>query len=273
MTGVDVMMPHYGRRDLAQETVRSVLAQDDPNWRLTIVDDSGDRPDDGFGSWCAELGDPRVRYRRNERNLGINRNFQRCVTLVEQELAVIVGSDDLMLPGYVGTVRRAYAAHPEVGIVQPGVEVVDERGERVRTLTDLTKRWVYAPRAAAPTVLAGEDLAVEPAARELAVLPLDLLAGRAAAAHRVPRGPVGRAGPRPGAGPGAGRRVAARRADRVLPLPAAPHVGVVRAGGRRAAVRRGAARSSRPPRTGWPRTAGRGPRGPRGGTSRPGSTR
>ena len=73
------MLPHFGRLDLAQETVRSVLAQDDPGWRLTVVDDSGELPDDGLGAWCAELGDPRVRYLRNGRNLGINRNFQRCV--------------------------------------------------------------------------------------------------------------------------------------------------------------------------------------------------
>lgn len=159
MTTVDVMLPHYGRLDLVQDTVRSVLAQDDPNWRLTIVDDSGELPDDGLAAWCAELGEPRLHYRRNAHNLGINRNFQECVSLVEHDLAVIIGSDDLMLPGYVGTVRRAFDDHPGVAIVQPGVQVVDEHGEPVRTLVDLSKRWVYAPRVSRPTVLAGEDLA------------------------------------------------------------------------------------------------------------------
>ena len=92
---VDVMLPHYGRLDLVQETVRSVLAQDDPGWRLTVVDDSGELPDAGLGAWCAGLGDNRVRYLRNARNLGINRNFQRCVELrpaipgVKNELLVL----------------------------------------------------------------------------------------------------------------------------------------------------------------------------------------
>ena len=53
MTPVDIMLPHYGRLDLVQQTVRSVLAQDDPNWRLTVVDDSGELPDDGLAAWCA----------------------------------------------------------------------------------------------------------------------------------------------------------------------------------------------------------------------------
>lgn len=153
------MLPHYGRLDLVQDTVRSVLAQDDPHWRLTVVDDSGDLPDQGLADWCAQLHEPRLRYLRNERNLGINRNFQRCTELVEHELAVIIGMDDLMLPGYVGTVRRAHAAHPEVAIVQPGVEIVDGDGAPVRTLVDLSKRWVYAPRVSTATVLGGEELA------------------------------------------------------------------------------------------------------------------
>lgn len=160
MTTVDVMLPHYGRLDLVQETVRSVLAQDDPLWRLTVVDDSRDLTDEALAQWCAELGDDRVRYRRNPRNLGINRNFQQCVDLVEHDLTVIIGNDDVMLPGYVGTVRRAHQEHPEVAFVQPGVEVVDADGEPARTLVDLSKRWVYAPRVSEPTVLAGQDLAV-----------------------------------------------------------------------------------------------------------------
>ncbi|MGE3285737.1 MAG: glycosyltransferase family 2 protein [Pseudonocardia sp.] len=155
---VDVMLPHYGRLDLVQETIRSVLAQEDPAWRLTIVDDSGDTTDDTFGRWCAALGDERVRYLRNPQNLGINRNFARCVELVDCELAVIVGSDDLLLPGYVATVRAAFAAHPEVAIVQPGVEVVGPDGLPARTLVDLSKRWIFAPRTTG--VLGGEALAV-----------------------------------------------------------------------------------------------------------------
>ncbi|MHA6619263.1 glycosyltransferase family 2 protein [Pseudonocardia sp. DLS-67] len=157
---VDVMLPHYGRLDLVQATIRSVLAQDDPNWRLTILDDTGESADGALAEWCAGLGDERVRYRLNPRNLGINRNFQQCVDLVEHDLAVLVGNDDLMLPGYVGTVRRAHAAHPDVAIIQPGVEVVDADGAPARSLVDLGKRWVYAPRVTDATVLSGQELAV-----------------------------------------------------------------------------------------------------------------
>jgi GT2 family glycosyltransferase len=160
VTTVDVMLPHYGRLDLVQATVRSVLAQDDPNWRLTILDDTGESADDALARWCTALDDERVRYRLNPRNLGINRNFQQCVDRVEHELAVIIGNDDLMLPGYIGTVRRAHAAHPRAAIIQPGVEVVGADGAPARSLVDLGKRWVYAPRVTEATEFAGQELAV-----------------------------------------------------------------------------------------------------------------
>jgi glycosyltransferase involved in cell wall biosynthesis len=154
------MLPHYGRLDLVQATIRSVLAQDDPNWRLTILDDTGESADDALADWCASLDDDRISYRLNPRNLGINRNFQQCVDLVEHDLAVIVGNDDLMLPDYIATVRRAHAAYPEAAIIQPGVEVVDADGAPARSLVDLSKRWVYAPRVTGATVYAGQELAV-----------------------------------------------------------------------------------------------------------------
>lgn len=154
---VDIMLPYYGPVDLMQATVRSVLVQDDPGWRLTVVDDG--YPEPGIPEWFAALGDERIRYLRNEQNLGSNRNYQRCVDLVEHDVLVIMGADDLMLPNYLSTVRAAFAEFPDATIVQPGVRVIDEHGASVRGLVDSAKRVIYAPRVSTRTELGGEDLA------------------------------------------------------------------------------------------------------------------
>jgi len=39
MTTIDIMLPYYGDVALMQNAVRSVIAQSDPDWRLTVVDD------------------------------------------------------------------------------------------------------------------------------------------------------------------------------------------------------------------------------------------
>jgi glycosyltransferase involved in cell wall biosynthesis len=154
----DIMLPYYGNVSYAQEATRSVLAQDDQDWRLTVVDDC--YCDDAAGRWFAGITDERITYRRNERNLGVNRNFQQCLDLARHEHLVIIGADDVMLPNYLTTVRSVLAEHPDVEIVQPGVRIVDAAGRPTRSLVDETKQRVYTPRFTGRTVLAGERLAV-----------------------------------------------------------------------------------------------------------------
>lgn len=157
MTTLDILMPYYGDVALMQAAVRSVLAQDDPRWRLTVVDDGSAA---GAPEWFATIDDHRVRYLRNEHNLGVTGNFNRCLELVEHELVVVFGSDDLMLPNYVRTVLGVHADVPDAAVVQPGVVVIDGAGRPTRTLADSAKRLVYAPRFTGRCELAGEALAV-----------------------------------------------------------------------------------------------------------------
>lgn len=156
---LEVCIPFWGEPALLFEAVESVRAQSDPDWRLTVVDDC--YPDDAVATWFAALDDDRVRYLRNETNLGITDNYRRCLELATAEWMVFLGCDDVMLPAYVATVRAAIAtADPDVDVVQPGVEVIDEHSVRVDPLVDRVKRTLFAPRLDGPLVLGGEDLAV-----------------------------------------------------------------------------------------------------------------
>lgn len=157
MTVVDIVMPYYGDVALLKAAVRSVLAQDDPHWRLTVVDDGSAA---GVPEWFAGIDDDRVRYLRNEHNLGVTGNFNKCLSLVEHDLVVLMGCDDLLLPHYVRTVRAVHADVPDAAVVQPGVVVIDGAGNPVRTLADEAKRRVYAPKVRGRSRMSGEPLAV-----------------------------------------------------------------------------------------------------------------
>jgi glycosyltransferase involved in cell wall biosynthesis len=152
----DIMLPHYGDTALMQMAVRSVLAQSDTDWRLTVVDDD-QNPE--VPEWFARMGDERVRYQRNERNLGIIKNFQKCVRLAESEYMIMMGSDDLMLPNYLAVLRSVLEEYPGVGMIQPGVEVINGAGEVTNSLVDEMKRRLYAPRLKSRQLLSGEELA------------------------------------------------------------------------------------------------------------------
>jgi glycosyltransferase involved in cell wall biosynthesis len=157
MTMFDVMMPYYGDVALMKLAVRSVLDQSEQSWRLTVVDDG---TAEGVPEWFAALGDPRVRYQRNQVNLGVTGNFRQCVSLLEYERAVMLGSDDIMLPNYLSTVRAVLEVYPGVAMVQPGVQVIDGAGQACKPLVDQAKQRVYAPKHTGRILMTGEALAV-----------------------------------------------------------------------------------------------------------------
>jgi glycosyltransferase involved in cell wall biosynthesis len=153
---LEVLLPFWGDPDYLYEAVASVQAQTDPEWRLLVVDDH--YPDPAVAEFFASLDDPRVRYLRNETNIGIARNFERCRQLATGDLVVFLGCDDLLHPTFVARARAVLADHPRAAMLQPGVRVVDGSGAEVRPLADRTKDLLR-PRASRPRELSGEDLA------------------------------------------------------------------------------------------------------------------
>lgn len=154
---LDILMPFYGSFSHFRAAVESVLAQSDPDWRLTIVDDV--YPDLAPGQWAQGIGDSRITYVRNETNLRPSRNYNKSVGIASAEFVQIMGCDDIMLPGYVATVAELVAAYPDADVFQPGVSVIDENGAASRPLADRVK-GVYRPGGQRPRELRGEQLAV-----------------------------------------------------------------------------------------------------------------
>jgi glycosyltransferase involved in cell wall biosynthesis len=150
------MMPFWGSIEHFMIAVESVRGQTDPNWRLTIVDDV--YPDLAAGEWAKSIDDPRITYIRNDENLRPSRNYNKSVGLAQSEFVVIMGCDDVMLPGYVWRVRELIAEFPDADIIQPGVTVIDEAGRPVTPLADRVKA-VYRPSGTGARQLAGEALA------------------------------------------------------------------------------------------------------------------
>lgn len=148
------MMPFYGDVDQFKQAVTSVLEQSDRDFRLVVVDDG--YPSDEPREWLAALADDRVQYERNVQNLGVNGNFRRCVELVTADRFVVMGCDDVMLPGYLAAVRGLSEAYPDAAVIAPGVEVIDTDDRVVRPLGDRIKA-VLAPSSS--TVLQGEAMA------------------------------------------------------------------------------------------------------------------
>lgn len=155
---LDIFVPYWGDPSLLKETIASVFAQTNGEWLLTVIDDC--YPDPSVKEYFATIDDARVSYQRNESNKGITENYRTCVSQATQDLIVILGCDDILLPNYVDVVLQAHWDFPDASVIQPGVQVIDETGQIVRSLADSVKRKFVGPKTKATTVLAGESLAV-----------------------------------------------------------------------------------------------------------------
>lgn len=152
----DIMLPFYGSVEHFKIAVRSVLAQTHTDIRLVIVDDV--YPDPSAGEWAVSIGDPRVEYIRNEQNLGVSRNYLKCVGMMQSEYSMLMGCDDVMLPGFVEHVLHLVETHPGADVIQTGVRVIDGDGNASTPMADRVKAMLR-PRGPKPVELTGERLA------------------------------------------------------------------------------------------------------------------
>lgn len=92
---VSVCVPTYRGATHLGATIDSVLAQTFTDFELVIVDD---RSPDGTAALVARYTDPRIRYLRNERNLGPEGNWNRCLDEARGTYFKLLPQDDILYP-------------------------------------------------------------------------------------------------------------------------------------------------------------------------------
>jgi glycosyltransferase involved in cell wall biosynthesis len=123
------------------EAVRTVLDQQYDRLELVISDNASD---DGTEEMCRELArsDPRVRYHRQPRNIGLVPNFNAVLHLARGTYFRWIGDDDWLTPSYVLRCVEVLDGDPELilvttqqGHVRPDgvVESATYAGTRLRS--------------------------------------------------------------------------------------------------------------------------------------------
>lgn len=154
----EIFVPFWGDPGLLYETVDSVRAQSERDWRMIVIDDC--YPDLSVGDYFASLGDSRIEYVRNEVNLGITENYREAIRRARSEFITILGCDDLMHPNYLEVIQRVISQVPDADVIQPGVIVIDEHGRAGKPLVDRVKQGILAPKPRdGVAVLRGEEMA------------------------------------------------------------------------------------------------------------------
>ncbi|NJB68360.1 glycosyltransferase involved in cell wall biosynthesis [Desulfobaculum xiamenense] len=105
--------------------VESVLAQSCADFECIVVDDAST---DTSRDILAACGDARVRCIVNERRLGLAASLNRALAAARGAVVARQDADDESRPERLERQMAFLAAHPEVGVVGTGVDMVDDEG-------------------------------------------------------------------------------------------------------------------------------------------------
>ncbi|HEX6186628.1 MAG TPA: glycosyltransferase family 2 protein, partial [Pyrinomonadaceae bacterium] len=100
MSLVTIAIPTYDRLEYLKEAVASARTQTHREIEILIGDDGTSQD---INTWAASIAgiDSRVRYQRNEHNLGLAGNWNALADAARGDFMVIIGDDDRLLPDCV----------------------------------------------------------------------------------------------------------------------------------------------------------------------------
>ncbi|UVF22036.1 glycosyltransferase [Microvirga terrae] len=109
------MIPTHNCAQYLGATLRSVLDQDPgPNlMQIEVVDDNSTQDDPA--AVVRAVGQGRVGFFRQERNIGHVANFETCLNRTRGHLVHILHGDDRVRPGFYEKLGQAFELAPEIG--------------------------------------------------------------------------------------------------------------------------------------------------------------
>ena len=124
---VSICIPTYNRAGMVGKAIESALAQSYQNIEILVVDNASD---DNIESVIATYHDPRLKFFKNDRNLGLFGNFNRCAELSKGDYIHILHSDDYIDSHFTQTCVEFLEANPEVMMTFTSVQAISDKEKK-----------------------------------------------------------------------------------------------------------------------------------------------
>ncbi|MDR3617270.1 MAG: glycosyltransferase [Candidatus Obscuribacterales bacterium] len=159
---VSILLPFYNRSHYLRSAIDSVVAQTYQNWELLLSDNCST---DGSSELAQEYAakDSRIRYWRNETNIGCGPNYNLCMEKAEGDFIELFGADDILKPECLQKFVDVLANDDSLSLVTSARDVIDSSGqvtsverafgesqkidgsEAIRKLMVSLENWIVAP--------------------------------------------------------------------------------------------------------------------------------
>jgi glycosyltransferase involved in cell wall biosynthesis len=129
---VSIGMPVYNGERFIRQAIDSLLVQDYENFELIISDNAST---DTTSNICQRYADrdARIRYFRNETNLGLSPNHKRVFEMARGDYFKWVAHDDECLPTFLSRCMSVFEEVPQsVVLVYPQSVIIDAEGRAIQ---------------------------------------------------------------------------------------------------------------------------------------------
>ena len=105
---ISFVIPTYNRPKELGETIDSILKQPDIcEYEIIIVDNSANMgADNATYKFISQFNNPRILYYINKENIGMEGNWNRCITLARGKYVSMIHDDDLLCEDYMEEIIR-----------------------------------------------------------------------------------------------------------------------------------------------------------------------
>jgi glycosyltransferase involved in cell wall biosynthesis len=161
---ISVCIPTFNNANYLRQAVESVLKQNDQDFEIVIVDNCST---DHTGTLVEDLqkkNDGRIRFYKNNRNIGLAGNFNKCLKYAQGAYIKFLCSDDVLLPECLEKMAAALDAHQSVTLVCSGRLIFNEIGEKLGFKQYPSKDIIIRGSTATTKCLFGKNYIGEPTA-------------------------------------------------------------------------------------------------------------
>ncbi|MFH1281198.1 MAG: glycosyltransferase [Candidatus Omnitrophota bacterium] len=126
---VSVVMTVYNYQDYVGESIQSILSQSFADFEFIIIDDASiDKTSQAVNSFQ----DKRIRYIRNERNIGQTKSLNKGIGVARGKYIARIDADDIAFPKRLELQVEFLERNPSVGVVGTWLQSVDQNKKLIR---------------------------------------------------------------------------------------------------------------------------------------------
>ncbi len=124
---VTIAIPTYNRADgFLREALASAAGQSYRNIEIIVSDNCSIDDTEGL---VRSFHDPRIRYFRQDRNIGANNNFNFCLSQATGEFFLLLQDDDCIDTDFLEACASRITLNRGCGIIRTGTRIINAQGD------------------------------------------------------------------------------------------------------------------------------------------------